>query len=581
MGCLIAATIGHFLIDKLFPLPEPPSQAIVLLIDTSNSMETNGKIDNVKSAAIAFSQNLDEKDNLAVVGFGSEATLITSLTRDKNQVEEGIKTLETNGLTQMDLGLEKAIEELEQRPESTIPTILLFTDGEPVSAQDSLTDAEVVQFTKENAIVAKNLDIKIMGVATEGADFSLLEEIATKPEWVFSATSNPAEIQGAFQEAEKAIKSLINLDDAAGGKNAELISFLQVSTWSALLALGAALGMILAQNYYLHGKLVLPSQAMVAFAGSFAAGFIAGGLGQFIYTMPALGQLGGGELGRIVGWTMLGGLLGFGTSFFIPNLKPVYASLGGSIGGVVGALGFILMAQAFGDVAGRIFGAGFIGLSLGCAIALVEAVFREAWLDVIYGRNEIRTVTLGRESVSFGSDSKACTIYIANVEPIAGRFRLEKGQILYEEVPTGQLQRLTPGVKKHFGRVEVLVRGTEERREGGNVSSGSVVTLTSSSDKFALKIQGKTIPLVYGDRIAARLIPGLTAQTEANIVAEVNSNPENPRVLGLKNLSRQSWSATTAAGDNRVIDPGRSLKIAIGTRIDFGEVSGEILGGKR
>ncbi len=185
VGCLIAATIGHFLIDKLFPLPEPPSQAIVLLIDTSSSMETNGKIDNVKSAAIAFSQNLDEKDNLAVVGFGSEATLITSLTRDKNQVEEGIKTLETNGLTQMDLGLEKAIEELEQRPESTIPTILLFTDGEPVSAQDSLTDAEVVQFTKENAIVAKNLDIKIMGVATEGADFSLLEEIATKPEWVF------------------------------------------------------------------------------------------------------------------------------------------------------------------------------------------------------------------------------------------------------------------------------------------------------------------------------------------------------------------------------------------------------------
>ena len=208
-------------------------------------------------------------------------------------------------------------------------------------------------------------------------------------------------------------------------------------------------------------------------------------------------------------------------------------------------------------------------------------MFREAWLDVIYGRNEIRTVTLGRESVSFGSDSKACTIYIPNVEPIAGGFRLEKGQILYEEVPTGQLQRLTPGVKKHFGRVEVLVRGTEERREGGNVSSGSVVTLTSSSDKFALKIQGKTIPLVYGDRISARLIPGLTAQTEANIVAEVNSNPHNPRVLGLKNLSRQSWSATTAAGDNRVIDPGRSLKIAIGARIDFGEVSGEILGGKR
>ena len=577
LGCLITATIAHFVIDKIFPLPEPPSQAIVLLIDTSGSMLEEEKMENVKSAAITFSENLEEKNQVAVVGFGNEATVITTLTNDLNKIEQGIATLQGNGATQMDLGLEKAIEELKKRPKSSIPTILLFTDGEPTSAQKPELGQQVIDLTKENAETARNQGINIIAVATADANFSLLEEVTDNKEWVFSA-SKPTEIDQAFRQAEKVIKDLITLDATTAGKGAGVISLLRVSAWSALLALGASLGMIIAQNYYLHRTFLAPWQVIAGFAGSFTAGLIAGALGQIIYNIPVFTAL--GELGRILAWGILGCLLGIGMSFFIPNLKPLYALLGGMLGGAIGGLGFVIMAQSFGNVAGRIVGAGFVGLSFGCVIALVEAVFREAWLEVKYGPNEVRTVTLGVESISFGSNSNACTIYIPNVEPIACRFRLEKGQILYEEVPTGQLQRLTTGVKKNLGRVEVLVKGTEDTRKGNSASS-RVVTLTSSADKFALNIQGQITPLGFGTRISGIKIPGLTPQTPDNIVAEVNSNPKNPSILGLKNLSMQSWSATTAIGDNRVIDPHRSLKIAIGTTINFGAVYGENLDAKQ
>jgi hypothetical protein len=59
-------------------------------------------------------------------------------------------------------------------------------------------------------------------------------------------------------------------------------------------------------------------------------------------------------------------------------------------------------------------------------------------------------------------------------------------------------------------------------------------------------------------------------------VAEVFRNPENPAVVGLKNLSRQQWRATFAAGRQVEIDPGRSLRLETGTSISFGKTEASI-----
>jgi RsiW-degrading membrane proteinase PrsW (M82 family) len=93
---------------------------------------------------------------------------------------------------------------------------------------------------------------------------------------------------------------------------------------------------------------------------------------------------------------------------------------------------------------------------------------------------------------------------------------------------------------------------------------------------FSLSIQQRLIPLGIGTQIQTSQIPGLGAQARG-IVAEVNANPQDPNILGLKNCSHQVWTVTLANGQQTSIDPNRSVKLTSGTRIDFGAVTGAIL----
>ncbi len=59
-------------------------------------------------------------------------------------------------------------------------------------------------------------------------------------------------------------------------------------------------------------------------------------------------------------------------------------------------------------------------------------------------------------------------------------------------------------------------------------------------------------------------------------VAAVTKHPADPGVWGLKNLSGQTWSTTNNKGEMKDVSPGRSVTLAIGTRINFGHAEGEI-----
>lgn len=59
-------------------------------------------------------------------------------------------------------------------------------------------------------------------------------------------------------------------------------------------------------------------------------------------------------------------------------------------------------------------------------------------------------------------------------------------------------------------------------------------------------------------------------------VAEMVQHPTNPMVWGIKNLSADNWVVTTAGGDVNDVPPGRSVSLAVGTKIQFGRSEGEI-----
>jgi hypothetical protein len=91
-----------------------------------------------------------------------------------------------------------------------------------------------------------------------------------------------------------------------------------------------------------------------------------------------------------------------------------------------------------------------------------------------------------------------------------------------------------------------------------------------------LRIGSQYLVIVAGLRLLEHQVPGLVAQTHGGPVAEVTHNPTDPTVLGLTNLSTSIWETRTASGTHRQIAHGQTIKLAAGTKIDFGSTDGEV-----
>ena len=87
---------------------------------------------------------------------------------------------------------------------------------------------------------------------------------------------------------------------------------------------------------------------------------------------------------------------------------------------------------------------------------------------------------------------------------------------------------------------------------------------------------GKTVVMLNHDSklFAHHLEDGKSVDFSKSL-GEVARHPTDATRWGLKNLSGESWSATTSDGSVREIGPGKSLSIAPGTRIHFGPAVGE------
>jgi RsiW-degrading membrane proteinase PrsW (M82 family) len=94
---------------------------------------------------------------------------------------------------------------------------------------------------------------------------------------------------------------------------------------------------------------------------------------------------------------------------------------------------------------------------------------------------------------------------------------------------------------------------------------------------FTLYFNGHKIPLHPDCRIQSNNIPGLrTSVAQEGLVAVVNYHPNDPNILGLKNISSVPWNVTMADGSIRLVPCGKSIKLAAGNKIDFGGVIGQI-----
>ena len=368
------------------------------------------------------------------------------------------------------------------RPNAT-KVLLLITDGAPKVVPESNTVSAVAATAKliggakiDSAhIVAwrfdKDVYLPLVSAGTAPGTFFNIWDVVAGDEGfdpllktfggVVSAAAIAKNPDSKPQVASKAsapvlsVKSLQSAEQSAAGTEGKVV--LRSGMWTGAIAALVCLALLAGQHHYLRGSLPAFGGVAVGLLGGLIVGLIGGAAGQGLYFL-APDNLTLARIFRVTGWALLGGMAGAGLSLFVPNMKWLLGLIGGAIGGAAGAIGFIVVSDAAGDLVGRLVGGLVLGFGIGLMVAVAEAAFRRAWLEVRYGERETITVTLGPEPVKVGSDAKACTVWARGAPPIALRFFVRDGTVFCDDAMTKRETTVSDGFAKEVGNLTVTVR---------------------------------------------------------------------------------------------------------------------------
>ncbi len=145
-----------------------PSIAIVLVMDKSGSMD-GVKIQLAKRAAVATAQAINPRDQIAVVGFDSEAQIVLPITSagDQATVHNHIASLDAGGGTFLYPAMEEARLML-QESNARKKHVIILSDGQT----EGFGYPDIA-----GMMAAEGVTISTVGIG-DGADVQLLEQIA-------------------------------------------------------------------------------------------------------------------------------------------------------------------------------------------------------------------------------------------------------------------------------------------------------------------------------------------------------------------------------------------------------------------
>ena len=443
LGCFIGGLVAELFLHVT--TKQQPGHSICLTLDVSGSMEGQ-KMDEVKKATKKFIALQDlSRDRISLVTFSYTGEVLVPPTQDKDKLFSIIDSLEADGATNFEDAMDCSQTALDENLSTSGQAVLLFTDGAN-SFGDPVRAVQIAQEMQKNGI-------QFFAIGTEDADQSYLAGLTGSRDRVISTQDD--RFDEAFALAEKKI-SASQLMQSDGSHYTYFEAFFRSSGWTVFLALGIALVLVALQNHYLRKRLLPVDQLAIVIVGSIAAGSVAGLMGQLAHTLFDLIRC--GVLGRILAWTVLGSLLARGMVYFIPNLNAVKALKFGAVGGFLAVFGFLTITGMMGDIAGRLFGALILGAIIGLLIAMVELIYRNVWVMVVYDPRNCIPVNLGAKPVTVGS-GESDTVFIAAVAPNAGEFRVDGNSIRYTD--SKGTQTLSPGSRVHIGTVELVICSKE------------------------------------------------------------------------------------------------------------------------
>jgi Ca-activated chloride channel family protein len=151
--------------------------SLTFVIDTSGSMEREGRLELVKDALRILVDELGPDDRVSVVEFGEDARLVLPSTgaRDRHEILDAIDELRPGGSTNLAAGLRLGYEQARASlTENGFDRVVLASDG---VANVGLTDAdEILGRIRDDA--ATGIELVSVGVGMGNYNDALLEQLA-------------------------------------------------------------------------------------------------------------------------------------------------------------------------------------------------------------------------------------------------------------------------------------------------------------------------------------------------------------------------------------------------------------------
>ena len=212
--------------------------------------------------------------------------------------------------------------------------------------------------------------------------------------------------------------------------------------------------------------------------------------GFIVERMDAMSEA-GVYLGLAMGWGLLGLFIGMSGGIAERSWKKsVYGIIGGTIGGVIGGIIFNYLRSNIHYSATAI-GLAFLGGSIGLGISLVEEALSTVKIRIIKGRNEGRTFSVTKNTISIGRDDR-CDVCLSGNEGVALQHaKISVNNNAFEVTETGGGTGVYINDKK---------AAKSELKNGDIIRIGSAVLMFNhyrhreAEDKNAEKISSVSLP---------------------------------------------------------------------------------------
>lgn len=230
---------------------------------------------------------------------------------------------------------------------------------------------------------------------------------------------------------------------------------MEVGIWAGIVASVIATALFISDMWHRRRPL-RPTALAIAWLSGAGGGFIAGAVAQAVFLVDVGSFEFKNYVLRTICWGIAGMLIGGLLSRTVPNLGLARGFSAGFVGGCVGGTLFVLIARELPDVAGRICGFAALGLALGLAMYMVETLFREASLEIIWGPNETSRAALGAQPIIIGGGIED-DVHVPGLPANALTVVLDNGQIAQIDNYTGARTFLRDRSQMQVGPIYVVV----------------------------------------------------------------------------------------------------------------------------